>query len=193
MSPATSTTCAFADPLMVGHAGSDPALPRLVIVGPPGAGKTSVGEDLAVHWSVAFRDTDRDIEQTTGESISDLFVDKGEEYFRTLERKAVTAALTEHRGVLALGGGAVVDPGTRSALATAPVTFLNVGLADAMTRLKMNRSRPLLLGNVRGRWQALLEERRGFYTEVADQVVQTDGRTVSDIVTEIDQFWRARG
>lgn len=177
---------------MSGHAGSDPGLLRLVIVGPPGAGKTSVGEALADHWSVAFRDTDRDIEQTTGQTISDLFVEHGEEHFRALERAAFAAALAEHHGVLALGGGAVVDPGTRSALVSAPVTFLDVGLADAMARLKMNRSRPLLLGNVRGRWQALLEQRRGFYTEVADQVVQTDGRSVPDIVAEIDQFWRAR-
>jgi shikimate kinase len=159
-------------------------------VGPPGSGKTSVGAALAASWQVSFRDPDRDIEQTTGRTIADIFVESGEQAFRELERVAVFAALAEHPGVLALGGGAVADADVRSAIDPSNVVFLDVGLAEAMTRLEMNRSRPLLLGNIRARWQTLADARRSFYTEVADQVVVTDKREIDSIVDEIIARWR---
>ena len=161
-----------------------------VIVGPPGSGKTSVGRALAQRWSVEFRDTDQDIEEETGRTIADIFVESGEAHFRGIERDAVLTALREHRGVLALGGGAVTDQGTRALLQTARVVFLDVGLAEAMTRLEMNRSRPLLLGNVRAQWQTLAQARRPWYQEVADQVVLTDGMSLAAIVELIDGHWR---
>jgi shikimate kinase len=164
--------------------------PRLVLVGPPGSGKTSVGRPLATKWELSFRDTDDDVEEATGRSIADIFVESGEPVFRDLERTAVFAALAEHRGVLALGGGAVMNADIRSALAINRVVFLDVGLAAAMSRLEMNRSRPLLLGNVRAQWQALADARRPFYTEVADQVVTTDKRDIDDIVDEIADRWK---
>ena len=107
-------------------------------------------------WGVAVRDTDADIEAAEGRSVSEIFVDSGEAYFRELEAKAVADALATHTGVLALGGGAVLDPATRAALAGHPVVFLRVGLADAVKRVGLGSSRPLLLGNVRARIKALL-------------------------------------
>lgn len=164
--------------------------PRLVLVGPPGGGKTSVGKALAERWSVSFHDTDADIEDATGRTIADIFIESGEPHFRAIERAAVTTALTARTGVLALGGGAVMDEATRVLLHDARVVFLDVGLAEAMTRLEMNRSRPLLLGNIRAQWQALADARRPLYEEVGDQVILTDGRPVETIVELIDGYWR---
>ena len=161
--------------------------PRIVLVGAMGAGKSTVAELLAGHWGLAARDTDRDVEAAQGRSISDIFVDDGDEYFRALERQAVTAALREHDGVLALGGGAVLDPDTRAALRGHRVVFLDVGLSDAVKRVGLGSARPLLLGNVRARIKTLLDERIPIYREVATITVETDGRSPEDVATEVRQ------
>ncbi len=132
-----------------------------------------------------MRDTDVDIEAAEGRSIADIFVDSGEEHFRALERAAVAQALAAHDGVLALGGGAVLDPDTRADLAGQDVVFLRVGLGDAVKRVGLGTSRPLLLGNVRGRIKALLDERTPIYESVARFVVDTDGRTPEDVAAEV--------
>lgn len=160
--------------------------PRAVLVGPMGAGKTTVGELLAATWGVALRDTDRDVEEAEGRPVSDIFVDSGEEYFRVRERETVLAALAAHEGVLSLGGGAVLDPDTRDALTAHPVVFLRVGLAEAVKRVGLGTGRPLLLGNVRSRVKALLDERLPVYLAVADVVVDTDGKTPEQVVTAIE-------
>ncbi len=189
----TSNICASANFVMTSiPSGKSVDGPRVVLVGPPGSGKTSVGQALAARWSVEFRDTDQDIEQASGKSVADIFVELGEPHFRELERTAVDVALRDHDGVLALGGGSIADDPTRELLQRARVVFLDVGLAAAMSRLEMNRSRPLLLGNVRSTWQTLEAQRRPLYAEVADQVVSTDQRTIDDIVTEIAEFWKER-
>ena len=159
--------------------------PRVVLVGPMGAGKTTVGERLAQAWGTTLRDTDHDIEAAEGRTVSDIFVESGEEYFRAREHEAVLAALSEHDGVLALGGGAVLDPRTRSALADHPVVFLKVGLADAAKRVGLGVGRPMLLGNVRSRMKALLDERLPVYESVADAVVETDGRDADEVVAAV--------
>jgi shikimate kinase len=159
--------------------------PRLVLVGTMGAGKTTVGRRLAEAWGVAFRDTDRDIEATEGRSVSDIFVDSGEAHFRALERAAVADALGAHDGVLALGGGAVLDESTRTALAGHEVVFLRVGLSDAAKRVGLGVSRPLLLGNVRGRIKQLIDERTPVYESVATHVVDTDGLGVDEVVQQV--------
>ncbi|MFC5495636.1 shikimate kinase [Nocardioides caricicola] len=151
-----------------------------------GAGKTTVAGLLAEAWGVSVRDTDHDVERAEGRTISDIFVDSGEAEFRRLEREAVAAALASHDGVLALGGGAVLDPGTRELLAGHEVVFLRVGLADAVKRVGLGTSRPLLLGNVRGQIKALLDERTPIYESVATLVVDTDGRTPEDVAGDID-------
>ncbi len=159
--------------------------PRVVLVGPMGAGKTTVGELLAARWGVQVRDTDADIVASQGKEISEIFVDDGEAAFRALERDAVAQALAEHDGVLSLGGGAVLDPGTRDLLAGHTVVFLSVGLTDAVKRVGLGTSRPLLMGNVRGRIKALLDERTPVYESVATFTVDTDGRTPDEVADEI--------
>jgi shikimate kinase len=164
-----------------------PTTPRAVLVGPMGAGKSTVGRILAERWGVTFRDTDNDVEAAEGRTISDIFVDSGEDQFRTLEREAVARALAEHDGVLAVGGGAVMAEGTRAAMAGHRVVFLRVGLADAAARVGLGSSRPLLLGNVRGRMKALLEERGPVYEAVSAVVVDTDGRTPDEVATLVQE------
>src|SRR4051812_5176601 len=152
-----------------------------------GAGKTTVGRLLSETWGVPLRDTDEDVVQTERRSVSDIFVDSGEEYFRAREHEAVLAALATHDGVLSLGGGAVLDPATRAALADHLVVFLRVGLADAAKRVGLGQGRPLLLGNVRSRMKVLLDERLPLYLEVADLVVDTDGKDAGQVAAEVDQ------
>jgi len=160
--------------------------PRLVLIGPMGAGKTTVGRLLAERWGVAFRDTDDDIEQSAGSSVSDIFVESGEERFRDLERAAVGRAMADHPGVLALGGGAVLAEETRAALAGQPVVFLRVGLTDAAARVGLGTSRPLLLGNVRGTMKALLDERAPVYESLAVATVDTDGLTPDQVADRVE-------
>ncbi len=150
-----------------------------------GAGKTTVGRRVAESWGLEFRDTDLDIEASEGRAVSDIFVDSGEARFRELERLAVVEALNSHDGVLALGGGAVLDATTREVLAGHRVLFLRVGLADAAKRVGLGVSRPLLLGNVRGRIKQLIDERTPVYESVATLVVDTDGLGIDEVVEQV--------
>jgi shikimate kinase len=159
--------------------------PLVVLVGPPGAGKSTVGRRLASRLSVVFRDTDADVEAAAGCSVSDLFIDRGEAAFRALEQEAVEVALREHDGVLALGGGSVLDADTRQALVGHRVVFLDVGVAAAARRVGFARDRPLLLGNPRAQWLRLMEARRPLYDEVATLTVSTDARSPAEVVDEL--------
>ncbi len=159
--------------------------PRAILIGPMGSGKTTVGELLAARWGCEFRDTDHDVEAVAGMPISDIFVESGEAAFRALERSAVAAAIDQHQGVLSLGGGAVLDEETRARLVGRPVVYLRVGLAEAVSRVGLGTSRPLLLGNVRARVKALLDERDPIYRQVATHSVDTDGRSPDEVADEI--------
>lgn len=159
--------------------------PIAVLVGPPGAGKTTVGAALAERLELPLRDTDQDVEALTGSAISDLFVERGEEYFRDLESEAVRAALESHRGVLSLGAGAVLRPETRKALATHYVVWLDVDVHNAVQRVGMNVARPLLLGNVRANFTALHHAREPLYAEVATVRVDTSTLSVEEIVEKL--------
>jgi shikimate kinase len=160
--------------------------PTLVVVGPPGAGKTTVGRILARRLGVAFADVDAMIEEQTGRSIADLFVEDGEDGFRTLERKVVAEALASHDGVLALGGGAVLAAETRALLRTRRVVHLSVGLADGLRRTGMSTARPLLAGvNPRATFKALLDARAPLYREVATVQVATDRRSANQVARAV--------
>jgi shikimate kinase len=149
-----------------------------------GAGKSTVARLLADAWGVSVRDTDEDVEAVAGKPIPEIFVDDGEARFRELERAAVAAALASHDGVLALGGGAVLDPSTRSLLQGHPVVFLSVGLSEAVKRVGLGTGRPLLLGNVRARVKLLLDERLPVYQAVATVTVDTDGKAADEVAAE---------
>ncbi|WP_035740075.1 shikimate kinase [Parafrankia elaeagni] len=159
--------------------------PAAVLVGAPGAGKSTVGMALAQRLGVAFRDTDADVEATLGMSVSDVFLEHGEEYFRAAERTAVLVALDEHAGVLALGGGAVLDAEVRAALARHWVVYLDVSASDAARRVGLARDRPLLVEGPRTRLAALLKARRPLYEEVAAITVDTGALGVEEVVAQI--------
>jgi shikimate kinase len=164
--------------------------PALVVVGPPASGKTTVGTATAAALGLAFRDTDADIEAQTGTSIADLFVDRGEPYFRALEERAVARALAEHDGVLALGGGAVTSPATRQLLvahgrAGGTVLWLDVDVPSAARRAGLSRDRPLLAVNPRAMLRTMLEARAPLYAEVATLTVSTSARPVEDVVADV--------
>ncbi|MCF3962569.1 shikimate kinase [Streptomyces fuscigenes] len=151
-----------------------------------GVGKSTVGELLAQRLGTSFRDTDADIVASEGKEISDIFLDDGEPRFRELERAAVATALAGHEGVLALGGGAVLDAGTRGLLAGLPVVYLSMEVAEAVRRTGLSVARPLLtVVNPRQQWKQLMDERRHLYTEVARVVVATDERAPEDVVDAV--------
>jgi shikimate kinase len=160
-------------------------MPRVVLVGPPGSGKSTVGAALAELLGLPLHDTDAAVEAAAGRTISDLFVEDGEPAFRTLERAEVARALAEDTGVVALGGGAPVDPLTEQLLVGQTVVFLDVGIADASKRVGFDQSRPLLAVNPRASWVRLMNERRPVYERVATFRVDTAGRTPGEVAAEV--------
>jgi shikimate kinase len=163
---------------------SEPVEGPIVLVGAPGSGKSTVGALVAERLGVPFRDVDAVIVERTGKSITDIFTDDGEAAFRALEEQ-ITAELIPLRGVLSLGGGAVLSPTTRAGLRGHRVIWLKVGLAQSVKRVGLDTARPLLLGNVRGRLRKLLDERAGLYKEVATEIIDTDSTTPADIADMI--------
>ncbi|WHM39680.1 shikimate kinase [Streptomyces sp. BPTC-684] len=159
--------------------------PLVVLIGPMGSGKSTVGALLAERLGAPYRDSDADIVAAQGREIADIFVDEGEPHFRELEREAVRAAVAEHTGVLALGGGAVLDASTRALLSGLPVVYLSMDVEEAVKRVGLNTARPLLAVNPRRQWRELMEARRHLYTEVARVVVETDGRTPEEVAQAV--------
>ncbi|MFD9793099.1 shikimate kinase [Streptomyces sp. NPDC059070] len=159
--------------------------PLIVLVGPMGSGKSTVGALLAERLGASYRDTDADIVAAEGREIADIFVDEGEPHFRELERAAVAAAVAEHPGVLALGGGAILDATTRALLSGLPVVYLAMDVEEAVKRVGLNTARPLLAVNPRRQWRELMDARRHLYTEVARVVVATDDRTPEEVAQAV--------
>jgi shikimate kinase len=158
-----------------------------ILIGPPGSGKSAVGKSLAQRMGVEFADTDAIIEKKCSKSISDIFVESGEPYFREIERAVVLDRLEHGEGVLSLGGGSVLDQQAQCALRTSPtpIVFLDVSLASASPRVGFNRDRPLLVGNPRAKWQELMNARRPIYEELATFTVPTDDLTPSQVSSMI--------
>ncbi|MEV7272119.1 3-dehydroquinate synthase [Streptomyces bacillaris] len=159
--------------------------PLVVLVGPMGVGKSTVGELLAARLGTTYRDTDADVVAQAGKPIAEIFYDEGEEHFRALERRAVAAAVAGHAGVLSLGGGAVLDGTTRELLADHPVVYLSMDVEEAVRRVGLGAARPLLAVNPRRQWRELMDARRHLYEEVARTVVATDDRTPEEVAQAI--------
>ncbi|MFD5770215.1 shikimate kinase [Streptomyces sp. NPDC127049] len=159
--------------------------PLVVLVGPMGSGKSTVGALLAERLGAPYRDTDTDIVAAEGREISDIFVEDGEDRFRALEKAAVARAVADHRGVLALGGGAILDADTRALLAGQPVAYLSMDVEEAVRRVGLGAARPLLAVNPRRQWRELMDARRTLYEEVASVVVATDARTPEEVAEAV--------
>ena len=157
----------------------------IVLVGVPGAGKTTVGKLLAKNMGRDFFDSDQVIESRAGKSVSDIFTHDGEPAFRKLEHDVIVELLDSNNVVLALGGGSLGNDETRAKVKEATTVWLVTGLAQAVDRVGMNRNRPLLLGNVRGQLADLMTAREPLYKEVAAIAVDTSKLIPSEVVTEI--------
>jgi shikimate kinase len=164
--------------------------PRVVLIGPPGSGKTSVGKALARALGVGRRDTDADVEATAGKRVADIFLEDGEDAFRALEASAVATALTEHTGVLSVGGGAILNEHTQEMLRDyaadgGRVVYLDVSLSAVASRVGLNNARPLLVGNPRKQWSELMNARRPIYEALATDTVNTDHINADRIAREL--------
>ena len=161
---------------------------RIVLIGPPGSGKSTVGAALAHKLNIKFVDTDLLIEQRVGKEITDIFVEDGEPYFRALELETLTTVLAMDNVIISLGGGAPVSEQAQQEIRSSDSTviFLDVSLATAAPRVGFNRDRPLLLGNPRAQWQALSDKRRPIYEDLADLSLKVDDMSVEQIISDIE-------
>ncbi len=161
--------------------------PRIILIGPMGSGKTTVGQRLAADLSLSFRDTDQMIESQSGRLISDIFIEDGEEDFRALEKIILRTGLLEDETVLSLGGGACLSMDAQSALRAsgAFIVYLKISLSQVSSRVGFNQGRPLLMGNPRAQWQALMNDRAPIYEGIASYICDVDGKSVDELVSEI--------
>ena len=161
---------------------------RIVLIGAPGSGKSTIGSALAAHLQWPFVDTDALIELKESKKVTDLFVENGEGYFRAVEFETLQEVLKEESAVISLGGGAPISERAQEALASSNsiIVFLDVSLATAAPRVGFNRDRPLLLGNPRAQWQSLSDQRRPIYEKLATQSIKVDDMTVDEIISIIE-------
>lgn len=158
----------------------------IILVGPPGAGKSTIGKALAKKLNMGFIDTDQVIEERANKSIAEIFLDSGEPEFRNLEKSIVAEVLANRNHVISLGGGAILDLGTQELLKTQKfVVFLDVSISNAAPRVGFNRDRPLLLGNPRQQWISLMEKRRPIYEALGKYQINTDNKKVNEVVPEL--------
>lgn len=159
--------------------------PRVVLVGPPGAGKTTIGHRLASTLSIPFIDTDQLIEKEYGKACGDVFSELGEATFRDVEREAISLALSNH-GIVSVGGGAVTTQATRDLFAGHTVVWLDVSDEAGFARTSAEGTRPVLEAeNPKEHYAKLLATRRDWYRDVSMYRVRTDDKRPTAIVGEI--------
>ena len=160
---------------------------QIILIGPPGAGKSTIGTSLAKKMMVDFADTDSLIEAKLKKKISDIFVDLGEPFFRAEELLVLAEVLQSANGVVSLGGGAPISAQAQELIQNsgAIVIFLDISLGKAAARVGFNRDRPLLLGNPRAQWNELMNSRRPIYESLATAVIAVDDRSVNEICADI--------
>ena len=161
--------------------------PKLILIGPPGAGKSSIGRQLSKVLEVPFKDTDVLVEEQAGKKISDIFVEDGEPAFRKIEREVVLKEISTGNGVLALGGGSVLDQEVAEKLESmkSNVIYLEVSISNAAPRVGFNKDRPLLAVNPRQQWLNLMEKRKPIYERLCGVKVSTDNKKPNEVVAEI--------
>ena len=159
--------------------------PRVILIGPMGSGKTTIGSLLAEKLGLNFRDTDHLIEEQEEKTVSQIFLDQGEDAFRAIEKRVLREELLTDGTVLSLGGGAPISIDAQSALRAiaSHIIFLDISLSTVAPRIGFNRDRPLLLNNPRGQWQTLMEARRPIYEAIADATINVDDKSEEEIVT----------
>ena len=159
--------------------------PRVILIGPMGSGKTTIGSLLAGKLGLSFRDTDHLIEEQEEKTVSQIFLDQGEDAFRAIEKRVLREELLTDGTVLSLGGGAPISIDAQSALRAiaSHIIFLDISLSTVAPRIGFNRDRPLLLNNPRGQWQTLMEARRPIYEAIADTIINVDDKSEEEIVT----------
>ena len=169
-------------------------LKKIVLIGPPGAGKSSIGKALAKELSLPFIDSDGEIEKSVGKKISEIFVDDGEPHFRALEVDKVKQVLQDFSGVISLGGGAPINSEISQILESAdyPIIFIDVSIAQAAVRIGFNKDRPLLLVNPRQQWMNLMNERRPVYEKLATEVVSSDSKKPIEVAKVIVEKIKAK-
>ena len=159
--------------------------PRVILIGPMGSGKTTIGSLVAGKLGLSFRDTDHLIEEQEEKTVSQIFLDQGEDAFRAIEKRVLREELLTDGTVLSLGGGAPISIDAQSALRAiaSHIIFLDISLSTVAPRIGFNRDRPLLLNNPRGQWQTLMEARRPIYEAIADATINVDDKSEEEIVT----------
>ena len=168
-------------------------LKKIVLIGPPGAGKSSIGKALAKELNLNFIDSDSEIEKISHKKISEIFIEDGEPAFRLLEVDVVRKVLADFEGVISLGGGAPINPEIQEVLQDAnyPVVFIDVSIAQAATRIGFNKDRPLLLVNPRQQWISLMNDRRPIYEKLASQTISSDNRKPHEVAKQISDKLKA--
>lgn len=168
-------------------------LKKIVLIGPPGAGKSSIGKALAKELNLNFIDSDSEIEKISHKKISEIFIEDGEPAFRLLEVDVVRKVLADFDGVISLGGGAPINKEIQEVLhdANYPVVFIDVSIAQAATRIGFNKDRPLLLVNPRQQWISLMNDRRPIYEKLASQTISSDNQKPHEVAKQISDKLKA--